>query len=61
MAHQVSKDLMEHPAQMESKVIQDLKVFLDQLDRLVVMENLVVMAGMETEENKELLGHRDQE
>lgn len=61
MAQQVPKEIQAPLALLEGKEILDLRVPMDQLDQLVVMENLVVMVGMGTEENKDQSVHKDQE
>lgn len=59
--YQVFKELREHLVLVGNKETQALQVCPDQLDQLAVMASLAVTAEMEIEENKGLLGHKDQE
>jgi len=61
MDHLVLQDLRVQVALVEDKETLDPQAPLGQLDQLVVMESLALMAGMVTKEYKELLVHRGQE
>lgn len=61
VVHKALQDLKGHLVLLEGKENLELQALLGQLDQLVVMESLAVMAGMVIEGNKELLVHKDQE